>query len=78
MTPAHKPTTRLSSAYVRDRGLRQVVVTIHGSLIELRPKGCRQVEVVDVASLWCRAVKDRVAREKAQRAAERKARRAAR
>jgi hypothetical protein len=73
MTPADKPTTRLSSAYVRDRGLRQVVVTVHGGLIELRPKGLRTVEVIDIASAWSSALKARVQREKAQRLAERKA-----
>jgi hypothetical protein len=78
MTPSTKPTTRLSSAFVRDRGLRQVVVTVHGSLIELRPKGLRTVEVVDIASAWAQAVKERALREKRERAAERKARRAGR
>jgi hypothetical protein len=52
MTPSTRPVTRLSSAWVRDRGMRAVVVTIAGSVIELRPKGCRQTEVVGVASLW--------------------------
>jgi hypothetical protein len=75
MTPADKPTTRLSSAYVRDRGLRQVVVTVHGSLIELRPKGLRTVEVIDIASAWSAALKARVLREQRERQAERKARR---
>lgn len=75
MTPADKPTTRLSSAYVRDKGLRQVVVTVHGSLIELRPKGLRTVEVIDISSAWSQAVRNRVLREKRERQAERAARR---
>lgn len=73
MTPSTKPVTRLSSAWVRDRGMRQVVVTITGSLIELRLKGCRQVETVDVGSLWHSAIKARVLRDKlAKKAARRK------
>lgn len=75
MTPSIKPVTRLSSAYVRERGMRPVVVTITGSLIELRAKGLRSVETVDVASLWHQAVKARVLREKAEKKAARKSRR---
>jgi hypothetical protein len=61
MTPSTKPVTRESSAFVRDAGrTRPVCVTITGSLIELRLKGCRQIEVVDVASLWHQSVKARV------------------
>jgi hypothetical protein len=76
MTPSTKPVTRLSSAWVRDRGMRPVVVTVTGSLIELRLKNCRQVETIDVASLWHQAVKARVIRERAEKKAARKARRA--
>jgi hypothetical protein len=71
MTPSTKPVTRLSSAWVRDQGFRAVVVTITGSVIELRAKGRRQVETLDVASLYYRAVKERVI-------SERKAKKAAR
>lgn len=71
MTPSSKPVTRLTSAWVRDQGFRAVVATITGSVIELRAKGRRQVEVVDVASLYYRAVKERV---NAERAAKKKAR----
>lgn len=71
MTPSTKPVTRLSSAWVRDQGMRAVVVTITGSVIELRAKGRRQTEVVDIATLYFQAVKARVL-------AERKARKAAR
>jgi hypothetical protein len=60
MTPSTKPVTRLTSAYVRDQGTRAVVATITGSVIELRAKGRRQVEVLDVATLYYRAVKERV------------------
>lgn len=74
MTPSTKPVTRLSSAYARDRGMRPIVVTITGSLIELRLKGLRSVETVDVATLYYQAVKARVNRERAEkRASKRKA-----
>jgi len=75
MTPSTKPVTRESSAYVRDRGLRAVIVTIHGSILELRAKGLRQRETLDIAACYNAAVKQRVAREKAEKAAARKARR---
>ena len=75
MTPSTKPTTRLSSSWVREKGMRPVVVTITGSLIELRAKGLRSVETVDVATLYQQAVKARVNRERAEKKAARKARR---
>lgn len=65
MTPSTKPCSRMTSAYVRDRGMRPVAVTITGSVIELRLKGCRAVEVVDVATLWYQSIKARVMAEKA-------------
>lgn len=70
MTPSTKPVTRLTSAWVRDQGMRAVVATITGSVIELRAKGRRQVEVVDIASAYYQAVKARViATKKAKKAA---------
>ena len=73
MTPSTKPVSRMSSAYVRDQGFRAVAVTITGSVIELRAKGRRQTEVLDIASLYYRAVKERVISEKkAKKAARRK------
>jgi hypothetical protein len=65
MTPSTKPVTRLSSAWVRDQGMRAVVVTITGSVIELRAKGRRQTEVVDISTLYFQAVKARVMAAKA-------------
>ena len=67
MTPSTKPVTRLTSAYTRDRGLRPIVATITGSLIELRAKGLRSTETLDVASLYSMAVKARLARERAEK-----------
>jgi hypothetical protein len=75
MTPSTKPVTRMSSAYARDRGMRPIAVTITGSLIELRLKGLRSVETLDVATLYYQAVKARVNRERAEKKAARKSRR---
>lgn len=71
-TKSDKPCTRETSAYVRDKGLRAVLVTISGALIELRAKGLRSREVIDVAWLYQAAVKARVTRERAERKAARK------
>ncbi len=71
------PVTRETCAYVRDKGLRAVLVTITGGLIELRAKGLRTRECVDISSIYYAAVKQRVARERAEKKAARKARRSA-
>jgi len=44
--------------------MRPVVATITGSVIELRAKGRRQTETLDIASLYFQAVKARIAAEK--------------
>lgn len=67
MTPSDKPTTRLTPVIVRDRGLRPLVATLHGSLLILRPKGCRREEIVDLGAVYHLAIKQRVARERAER-----------
>lgn len=74
MTPSSKPVTRLSSAYVRDKGFRPIVVTITGSVVELRAKGLRRTEYLDLTFCYQTAIKQRVAREKAEKLALRKAR----
>jgi hypothetical protein len=70
-TKSVKPVTRETSALVRERGLRAVMVTIVGGVIELRAKGLRSRETVDVAWCYYAAVKQRVAVERANRARER-------
>jgi len=75
MTPSIKPVTRLTSAWVRDQGMRPIVATITGSLLELRAKGRRQIEVLDIGALYQQAVRARVIAEKKAKLAERKARR---
>lgn len=65
------PVTRVTSAYVRDRGLRPLYVTITGSVLELRPFNTRRTETVDLATVWQRAVKERVAAARAAKKAKR-------
>ncbi len=73
MTPSTKPVTRKTSAYVRDKGLRPLVVTITHGMLELRPLGCRTTEVVDLGAIWQGAVKARIfAAKKARKAARKK------
>ena len=74
-TKSVKPVTRESSAFVRENGFRPLMVTIHDSLLMLRPKGLRREEVLDLAAAWSLAVKQRVARELAEKKARKKERR---
>jgi hypothetical protein len=74
-TKSTKPVTRETSAYVRERGLRPLIATIQGSVLLVRPKGLRREEVLDLASAWSLAVKMRIARERAEKKAARKAKR---
>jgi hypothetical protein len=74
-TKSVRPVTRETSAFTRDRGVRAIIVTIEHGLIELRAKGLRSREVVDIGWLYQHAVKSRVFRERAEKKAARKARR---
>lgn len=67
------PVTRITPAVIRDLGARQVIVTIRNGFIELRGKGLKRIETVCVASLYQRAVKERVVFEKAARRKAKKA-----
>lgn len=74
MTPTSKPVTRVTIGAYHGR---QLVVTLGpGDVLYLRQKGRRQVEGIDLASCYERAVKRRVAKELFEKAATRKARRA--
>lgn len=75
-TKSTKPVTRETSAWIRERGMRPVLVTITGGLLELKLKGLRTRETLDVASLYHYAVKQRVQREQAEKRAAKKARKA--
>lgn len=61
------PVTRITPAIVRDLGARQVILTIRDGLLELRCKGLKRTECVDIASLYYQTVKQRVAFERAQK-----------
>lgn len=71
-TKSIKPVTRETSAFVRERGFRPLMATIHGGVVLLRPKGLRSEEVLDLGAAWSLAVKQRVARERAEKKAARK------
>lgn len=71
-TKSLKPVRRETSAYVREKGFRPLVVTIVGSVVLLRPKGLRSEEVLDLAAAWSMAVKQRVLRQRAERKAARR------
>jgi hypothetical protein len=61
------------NALVRDRGLRSLVVGIHANgTLTLRPHRTRQEEIIPLADVWSIAVKARVARQRAEKKAERK------
>jgi hypothetical protein len=44
-----------------------LIVTITGSIVEVRAKGLRQVETMDVAAIYAFAVRSRVAKERAEK-----------
>ena len=67
-TKSFKPVTRESSALVRERGMRPAMVTIVGGVIELRAKGLRSRETVDVTWAYYTAVKQRVTAERIEQA----------
>lgn len=70
MTPSTRPTSRVTSAYWREKGkLRPLIVTVIGSIVEVRAKGLRSTETMDVAAIYSFAIKSRLARQKAERKA---------
>jgi hypothetical protein len=73
-TSSAKPVTRETSAYVRDKGMRAVVVTVHHGMLTLRAKGLRSNYGLDIGSLYYQAVKQAVAQAKAERKAARRKR----
>lgn len=74
-TKSYKPVTRETSAFVRDRGYRPVIATISGGVLELRCKGLRSREIIDIGWCYRKAVEQRVAREKAEKRVARAAQR---
>lgn len=77
-TRSIKPVSRETTAFVRDRGSRPLIATLVGGLLELRPKGLRTREVVDLAAVYEMAVKARVFAAKTARGKERAAKAKAR
>jgi hypothetical protein len=77
-TSSDKPTTRKTSAYVRDKGLRPLIVTIQHGLLTLRPQGLRSSETVDLSAVYQGAVKARVFSERMAKAKARKERKVGR
>ena len=75
-TKSTRPVIRESSAFVRDKGLRPIIVTLTGSILELRAKGLRSREVLDLSYCYETAVKQRVARERSERLTTRRGRKA--
>lgn len=77
MTPLNKSITRRSEATVRDGGrVRRIVITLYPSnVIGLRPEKTRREELITVEAAWGTAVKMRVAKERAEKKAAKKARR---
>lgn len=69
MTNLTKPVIRKTNSAVRDRGkIRNLVVTIFpNGTIGLRPERTRQLEVVTLESVYSLAIKQRVAREHAEK-----------
>lgn len=76
-TKSVKPVVRETSAFVRDRGLRPIIATIHHGTLILRAKGLRSEETLDLGSLYHYAVKNRVWRENMDKAKVRAAKRPA-
>lgn len=76
-TRSTRPVTRQSSAFVRDKGRRPLIVTVTGSMLELRAKGLRTREVLDLAYCCETDVKQRIGRERAERLAARSGRKCA-
>lgn len=72
------PVTRETGAWVRDRGMRPLIVTVTGGIITMRAKGLRSRETLELSWCYQQAVKQRVAQERAEKRAARGARRGGR
>ena len=72
VTKSLRPVTRETSAVVRDKGPRAVIVTVVGGVIELRAKGLRSIETLDVAWGYTAAVRQRLQLQRVERAKSRR------
>jgi len=68
VTKSLRPVTRETSAVVPDKGPRAVIVTVVGGVIELRAKGLRSTETLDVAWCYTAAVRQRLQLQRVERA----------
>ena len=74
VTKSLRPVTRETSAIVRDKGARPVIVTVIGGVLELRAKGLRSTATPDLAWCYMAAVRQRLQVQKAERAKGRRRR----
>lgn len=76
MTALTRPVTRRSEAIVRDGGKRRaLIVTLNANdTLTLRPHGTRRPETITFEACYGLAVKQRVAQERREKAAAKKAR----
>lgn len=81
MTPSSKPVTRVTVVEHKSRFMggspRRLVVTLHGDLILIRPKGTRRTEycrIIDVyeRAVWSRVKSEMIGKINARRRAKRK------
>jgi hypothetical protein len=77
MTDLNRRVRRVTSTTVRYRGKpKRLVVTLYpGDIIGVRPEKTRQEETTTLAAVYGLAIKQRVAKEQAEKKAARKARR---
>jgi hypothetical protein len=75
MTELLKPVTRRSEAIIRDGGKRRrIVVTLYpNDTIGFRPERTQREEIVTIDAAWSLAVKQRVAAERRDKIAAKKA-----
>jgi hypothetical protein len=71
-TPLHKPVAR-KAAFTRDAGRRIVVTLTPGDVISLRAEGTRTAYDVTIGAVYSLAVKQEIARKRAEKAAAKKA-----
>lgn len=74
-TYAHKPVTRETAAFMRHTGkVRALIVTLDARTISLRFKGTKTTQSVDIDAVYWLALRRRVAKIAAEKAAKKKAR----
>jgi len=74
MTSLTKPITRRTDNEIRDGSRRRpLVITLYpGGIVGLRPSKTRREEIITIEAIYSLAVKQRVAKERAEKKAARK------